>query len=67
MPRAVPDKKHLGFVARDQLASHGQRRNDVATGAAAGNENAQVRQALASQRDTGETESNLGAVAERST
>ena len=37
-------KEHLGRVAIDQLVSDRQRRNDVPAGAAAGNENAQVRQ-----------------------
>ena len=36
------DEEHLGRVAGDQFASHGQRRNDVASGAAAGDEYAQI-------------------------
>ena len=36
------DEENLGVVAGDEFAGHGQRRNDVAAGAAAGDENAQV-------------------------
>ena len=37
-------EEHLGRVARHQFTGHGQRRDDVASGAAAGDQYAQVRQ-----------------------
>ena len=45
------DKQHLRSVAGHQLTRHGQRRNDVAAGAAAGNENAELCQCPALQMD----------------
>jgi hypothetical protein len=37
----------LGFVVSNRFASHGQRQNDVASGAAASDEFSQLRQAIA--------------------
>lgn len=43
------DEEHFGPLAGDQFASHGQRRKDVASGAASGDEYAQIRQTCSFQ------------------
>jgi len=52
-PRGA-NEEHLGMVALNQFEGHRERGNDVAASAAAGNENAQLGQEDAFQKDARE-------------